>query len=64
MRFIFDWRKRHHCAITWLMVMEISPAKAFYESFGFIQTDRTRLDYPNLVDEYRWILTMIAADGI
>jgi len=64
MRFITDWGRQHHCAIMWLMVMEISPAKAFYESFGFIQTARARLDYPNLVDEYRWILTMIATNSI
>lgn len=64
MLFIFDWARHHYCTTIWLMVMEISPAKAFYESFGFIQTDRTRLDYPNLVDEYRWILTMISTDCV
>jgi len=60
MAFIIDWAKQHHCAVMWLMVMDSSPAKAFYERYGFTETGRSNLDYPNLIDEYRLILTMIA----
>jgi len=60
MAFIVDWAKQHHCAVMWLMVMDSSPAKVFYERYGFTETGRSNLDYPNLIDEYRLILTMIA----
>ncbi len=60
MAFIIDWAKQHHCAVMWLMVMDSSPAKVFYERYGFRETAAFRLDYPNLIDEYRTILTMIA----
>jgi len=63
MAFIFDWAKSHQCTIVWLMVMESSPAKTFYESFGFKHTGRSYLDYQNMVDEYRWILTMAVGDS-
>ena len=60
MTFIADWAKRHQCAVIWLMVMDSSSAKTFYERNGFTETGRSRLDYVNLVDEHRTILTMIA----
>lgn len=62
MRFIFDWAQNQRCLIVWLMVMESSPAKTFYESFGFKQTERAYLDYPNMIDGCRWILTMVAGN--
>jgi hypothetical protein len=43
----------------WLMVMDSSPAKTFYERNSFTETGRFYLDYPKLIDEYRLILTMI-----
>lgn len=61
---IFSIAKSQNRAIIWLMVMESSPAKKIYENFGFRQTDRSYLDYPNMVDDYRWILTMVADSGI
>lgn len=60
MNFIIDWAKQHQCAVMWLMVMDVSPAKTFYERNGFTETARSKLDYPNLIDEYRLILTMVA----
>lgn len=60
MTFIANWAKQHQCAVMWLMVMEVSPAKTFYERNGFTETGRSYLDYPNLIDEYRLIITMVA----
>ena len=59
MSFIFDFANKKQCSALLLQVMESSPAKLFYESYGFKQTGRARLDYPFLIDEYRWILTYI-----
>ncbi|MEO6632636.1 MAG: GNAT family N-acetyltransferase, partial [Mucilaginibacter sp.] len=59
MTFIFDFANKKQCTMLLLQVMEASPAKLFYESYGFTQTDRARLDYPFLIDEYRWILTYV-----
>ncbi|MDB4922470.1 GNAT family N-acetyltransferase [Mucilaginibacter sp.] len=59
MSFIFDLTKRQQRPILWVKVMESSPALLFYEAFGFKQTDRTCLDYPFMIDEYRWLLTYI-----
>jgi GNAT superfamily N-acetyltransferase len=58
--FINDLSKNQQHPILWLKVMESSPAKSFYEAFGFKQTDRTYLDYPFMIDEYRWLLTLVA----
>lgn len=57
MNFILEFANKKQFTMLLLQVMETSPAKLFYESYGFKQTDRTRLDYPFLIDEYRWILT-------
>ncbi|MCO5947031.1 GNAT family N-acetyltransferase [Mucilaginibacter flavidus] len=59
MNFIFDFANKKQCTTLLLQVMESSPAKLFYESYGFKQTGRARLDYPFLIDEYRWILTYV-----
>jgi len=59
MSFIFDFANKKQCATLLLQVMESSPAKLFYESYGFKQTGRARLDYPFLIDEFRWILTYL-----
>ncbi|SHM21305.1 GNAT family N-acetyltransferase [Mucilaginibacter sp. OK098] len=60
MTFISDLAKQQQRPILWLRVMESSPAKLFYEAFGFKQTDKVFLDYPFMIDEYRWLLTMVA----
>jgi len=60
MNFIRELAKKQKRPVLWLKVMENSPAKPFYETFGFKQTDRAYLDYPFMIDEYRWILTMVA----
>jgi len=59
MNFIFDFADKKQCNTLLLQVMESSPAKLFYESYGFKQTGRARLNYPFLIDEYRWILTHV-----
>jgi len=59
MTFIFDFANKKQCTTLLLQVMESSPAKLFYESYGFKQIDRSRLDYPFLIDEYRWILMYV-----
>ena len=59
MNFINDLAKKQQRSILWLRVMESSPAKLFYEAFGFKQTDKAYLDYPFMIDEYRWLLTMV-----
>lgn len=57
MNFIFNFADKKQCTTLLLQVMDSSPAKLFYESYGFKQTGKDRLDYPFLIDEYRWILT-------
>lgn len=59
MNFIFDLAKQQQCPVLWLKVMESSPARLFYEAYGFKQTERTLLDYPFMIDEYRWLLTYV-----
>ncbi len=59
MNFIFDFADKKQCTTLLLQVMESSPAKLFYESYGFKQTSRARLDYLFLIDEFRWILTYV-----
>lgn len=59
MNFIFDFAKRQQCPLLWLKVMESSPARLFYEAYGFKQTERTYLDYSFMIDEYRWLLTYV-----
>jgi hypothetical protein len=39
--------------------MECSPAKFLYEKSGFIQTDIYNLDFPEVVEEFAPIITMI-----
>jgi GNAT superfamily N-acetyltransferase len=60
MNFINDLAKQQQRSILWLRVMESSPAKLFYEAFGFKQTGKAYLDYPFMINEYRWLLTMVA----
>ena len=59
MNFIFDLTKHQQRPVLWLKVMESSPAILFYEACGFKQTGRAYLDYPFMIDEYRWLLTYV-----
>ena len=59
MNFIFDLAKHQQYPSLLLKVMESSPARLFYEAYGFKQTERTYLDYPFMIDEYRWLLTYV-----
>lgn len=59
MEFIISLCKKKNRSILWLKTMETSSAKYFYAKYGFIQTEKTYLDYPTMKEEYRWILTMI-----
>jgi ribosomal protein S18 acetylase RimI-like enzyme len=59
MDFIFNFAKQQQLPMLWLKVMESSPAKLFYEAYGFTQTDRSYLDYPYMIDKYRWLLTYV-----
>jgi len=57
MLFIEDLAREQHKSLIWLKVMESSIAIPFYQAHDFTQVKSTRLDYPNMKDEYRIILT-------
>ncbi|HEY4618950.1 MAG TPA: GNAT family N-acetyltransferase [Flavobacterium sp.] len=59
MEFIISLSEKQQCPVLWLKVMESSPAKYFYEKQGFLQTDKSYLDYPGMKEEYRSIITMM-----
>ena len=59
MDFILLFCTEKKSSILWLKTMEVSQAKSFYEKHGFIQTDKSYLNYPTMKPEFRWILTMV-----
>ncbi|MEN2399101.1 GNAT family N-acetyltransferase [Flavobacterium sp. MC2016-06] len=59
MDFVISFAKEKKRSILWLKVMECSPAKFLYEKSGFIQTDIYNLDYPEIVEEFAPITTMV-----
>jgi GNAT superfamily N-acetyltransferase len=59
MKFIISLCKKKNHPILWLKTMESSEAKHFYEKHGFVQTEKSYLNYPTMKEEYRWILTMV-----
>lgn len=59
MEFIISLSEKQHRPVLWLKVMESSLAKDFYKKKGFIQTDKSYLDYPAMKEEYRSIITMV-----
>ncbi|MDR3694620.1 GNAT family N-acetyltransferase [Mucilaginibacter sp.] len=58
MLFIENLARVQHKSLIWLKVMESSIAIPFYHAHGFTQVKSTRLDYPQMKDEYRNILTL------
>lgn len=42
----------------WLESMEVGDSRRFYERLGFEQTDRIRLPFPGMIEEYRGLLVM------
>jgi len=59
MNFVISFAKEKNRSVLWLKVMESSRAKFLYEKSGFIQTDIYNLDYPEIVEEFASILTMV-----
>jgi len=59
MEFIFDFSQKQKRSLLWLKAMETSPARSFYEKFGFTQTEKSFLNYPTIKEDQRSILTMI-----
>ncbi|KUJ61430.1 hypothetical protein AR687_13425 [Flavobacteriaceae bacterium CRH] len=59
MEFIFGFSQKQKRSVLWLKAMEDCPARHFYEKFGFIQTDKSFLNYPTIKEDERSILTMV-----
>lgn len=59
MEFIFDFSKKQKRSVLWLLAMEDSPARYFYEKSGFIEKNRFLLNYPTIKEDCRSILTMV-----
>jgi GNAT superfamily N-acetyltransferase len=59
MNFIISLTKEKNRPVLWLKVMDSSPAKYSYEKAGFVPIAVNDLDYPQIVEEYASIITMV-----
>jgi len=59
MDFIISLTKEKKRSILWLKVMDSSPARFSYEKAGFEQIQINNLDYPEIVEKYASIITMV-----
>jgi GNAT superfamily N-acetyltransferase len=59
MEFIVSFCKTNKYSILSLKAMEESLARQFYTKHGFAAIEKYDLDYPNIKEEYRSILTMV-----
>lgn len=59
MNYILSFSKEKNRSILWLKVMESSPARFVYEKSGFVPINKYDLTYPEIIEEYASIITMI-----